>query len=134
VNPLNGAQTLEGNSLPNAPEVKYTVGANYTWNFTPGTFTVGGTYSYTDDLQSNVFNNPNARADSNEIADFRVLWNDAENRYSIIGFVKNAFDEEGFIRSAGSSPVAQSPTTLGSRRTVGLIYPRTYGAEVQFRF
>jgi iron complex outermembrane receptor protein len=134
VNPVNGAQTLEGNSLPNAPEVKYTVGANYTWNFTPGTFTVGGTYSFTDDLQSNVFNNPNARADSNEIADFRLLWNDAQNRYSIIGFVKNAFDEEGFIRSAGSSPVAQSPTTLGSRRTVGLIYPRTYGAEVQFRF
>ena len=129
VDAASGAQTLVGNHLPNAPEVKYTVGANYTFNFAPGSFTVGGTYSYTDDLQSNVFNNPVATANSNEIADFRLLWNDAKNRYSIIGFVKNAFDEVGYIRSSGSSP-----TAVGSRRTVGLIYPRTYGAEVQFRF
>jgi iron complex outermembrane receptor protein len=125
----NGAQTLVGNDLPNSPEVKYTVGANYTFNWTPGALTFGGTYSYTDDLQSNVFSNPNATAPSNEIADFRILWNDAQNRYSIIGFVKNAFDEEGFIRATPSSP-----TGVGSRRSVGLIYPRTYGAEVQFRF
>lgn len=129
VNAANGAQTLVGNDLPNSPQVKYTVGANYTWNFTPGAFTLAGTYSFTDDLQSNVFSNPVARADSNEIADFRLLWNDAQNRYTIIGFVKNAFDEEGYIRSSGSAP-----TAVGSRRTVGLIYPRTYGAEVQFRF
>ena len=125
----DGAQTLVGNSLPNAPEVKYTVGANYTFTWTPGSLTFGGNYSYTDDLQSNVFSNPIATAPSNEIADFRILWNDAQNRYTIIGFVKNAFDEEGYIRSSGSSP-----TAVGSRRTVGLIYPRTYGAEVQFRF
>jgi iron complex outermembrane receptor protein len=124
-----GAQTLEGNSLPNSPEVKYTVGANYTWNWTPGSLTFGGTYSYTDDLQSNVFSNPIVTAPSNEIADFRLLWNDAQNRYTVIGFVKNAFDEEGFIRSTGGSP-----TAVGPRRQVGLIYPRTYGAEVQFRF
>ena len=124
-----GAQDLKGNNLPNAPELKYTLGANYTFNWTPGSLTFGGTYSYTDDLQSNVFSNPVATADANEIADFRVLWSDAQNRYTLIGFVKNAFDEVGYIRSSGSSP-----TGAGSRRTVGLIYPRTYGAEVQFRF
>jgi iron complex outermembrane receptor protein len=129
VDPLTGAQTLVGNSLPNSPEVKYTVGANYTFNWTPGSLTFGGTYSYTDDLQSNVFSNPIATAPSNEIADFRVLWNDAQNRYTLIGFVKNAFDEVGYIRSSGSSV-----TAVGSRRQVGLIYPRTFGAEVQFRF
>ena len=124
-----GAQTLVGNSLPNSPEVKYTVGANYTWNWAPGSLTLGGTYSYTDDLQSNVFSNPVATAPSNEIADFRLLWSDAKDRYTIIGFVKNAFDEVGYIRSSGSSP-----TGVGSRRTVGLIYPRTYGMELQYRF
>jgi iron complex outermembrane recepter protein len=129
VDPLTGAQTLVGNSLPNSPEVKYTVGASYTFNWTPGSLMFGGTYSYTDDLQSNVFSNPVATAPSNEIADFRILWNDAQNRYTLIAFVKNAFDEEGYIRSSGSSV-----TAVGSRRQVGLIYPRTYGAEVQFRF
>lgn len=129
VDDATGAQTLVGNSLPNSPEVKYTVGANYTFNWAPGSLTFAGTYSYTDDLQSNVFSNPIATAPSNEIADFRILWNDAQNRYTLIGFVKNAFDEVGYIRSSGSSP-----TAVGSRRTVGLTYPRTYGAEVQFRF
>jgi iron complex outermembrane receptor protein len=124
-----GAQTLVGNNLPNSPEVKYTIGTNYTWTWGAGALTLGGTYSYTDDLQSNVFSNPIVSAPSNEIADFRLLWNDAKDRYSIIGFVKNAFDEEGFIRSS-----AGSPTAVGPRRSVGLIYPRTYGAEVQFRF
>jgi iron complex outermembrane receptor protein len=124
-----GAQTLKGNSLPNAPELKYTIGANYTWEFAPGSLTLGGTYSYTDDLQSSVFSNPVYQAPSNEITDFRLLWNDAQNRYTIIAFVKNAFDEVGYIRSSGGSP-----TAVGSRRSVGLIFPRTYGAEVQFRF
>ena len=124
-----GAQTLVGNSLPSAPELKYTVGANYTFNFTGGSLTAGGSYTYTDDLQSTVFANPIRVAPSNEIADFRLLWNDAEERYTIIAFVKNAFDEVGYIRSTGSDP-----TAVGSRQTVGLIYPRTYGMELQFRF
>ncbi|MGH8177142.1 MAG: TonB-dependent receptor, partial [Steroidobacter sp.] len=126
---VGGAQTLVGNSLPNAPEVKYTVGANYTWNFGAGALTAGGTHSYTDELQSNVFSNPIHGAPSNEITDFRLLWNDAQDRYTVIAFVKNAFDEDGFIRSSGSSL-----TGVGSRRTVGLIYPRTYGMELQYRF
>jgi iron complex outermembrane recepter protein len=125
----NGAQSLVGNHLPNSPEWKYTVGANYTWRFTPGALTFGGTYSYTDDLQSTVFANPIRVAPSNEITDFRLLWTDAQDRYTLIAFVKNAFDEVGYIRSTGSDP-----TAVGSRREVGLIYPRTYGMEVQYRF
>ena len=106
-----GAQTLVGNSLPNSPETKATVGANYTFDLGAGSLTFSGTYSYTDDLQSSVFSNPIYTADANEIADFRILWNDAENRYTIVAFVKNAFDEEAYLRSTGSSP-----TAVGSRR------------------
>ena len=128
--PVNGgAQTLVGNSLPNSPETKATVGANYTFDLGAGSLTFSGTYSYTDDLQSSVFSNPIYTADANEIADFRILWNDAENRYTIVAFVKNAFDEEAYLRSTGSSP-----TAVGSRRTVGLVYPQTYGLELQYRF
>ena len=65
-----GAQTLVGNSMPNSPETKYTVGANYTWNFAPGALTLGGTWSYTHDLQSGVFENPIHVAPSHEIAGF----------------------------------------------------------------
>ena len=125
----SGAQTLVGNSLPNSPEQKYTIGANYTWNLASGSLTAGGTYSYTDELQSTVFANPIRVAPSNEVADFRLLWNDAQDRYTLIAFVKNAFDEVGYVRSTGSDP-----TAVGSRREVGLIFPRTYGMELQVRF
>jgi iron complex outermembrane receptor protein len=128
--PVNGsAQTLVGNSMPNSPEVKATVGANYTVNFSAGALTFGGTYSYTDDTQSGVFSNPVYIAPSNELVDFRVLWNDAKDRYTVIGFVKNATDEEAYLRAS-----AGSPTAVGVRRSVGLVYPRTYGVELQFRF
>ena len=56
--------------------------------------------------------NPTYVAPSNEIADFRLLWNDAENRYTIIGFVKNAFDEVGYGRVTPSSPTL-APTPGG---------------------
>ena len=64
-----------------------------------------------------------------EVADFRLLWKDADDRYTVIGYVKNAFDEVGYQNST-----AGSPTAVGPRRTVILNFPRTYGLELQYRF
>jgi iron complex outermembrane receptor protein len=123
------AQTLVGNRLPLSPEHKWTVGANYSWSFTPGSLTVSGMYTDTDDQQSTIWSNPIYTAPSFAVADFRLLWNDAENRYTVIGFVKNALDEIGYGSSTGGTP-----TPVGSRRTVSLTFPRTYGMELQYRF
>lgn len=123
------SQTLVGNDLPLSPDNKYTVGLNYTWDWAPGSLTLGSTYTFTDDQQSTIWMNPIYTASSFDTTDFRVLWNDAENRYTIIGFVKNAFDDDGFASSSGGSP-----TPVGVRRNVRLIYPRTYGMELQYRF
>jgi len=122
-------QTLVGNRLPLAPEHKWTVGANYTWGFAAGALTASGMYTDTHDQQSTIWSNPIYTAPAFQIADFRLLWNDAENRYTVIGFVKNALDEIGYGSSTGSPP-----TPVGSRRTVSLTYPRTYGMELQYRF
>lgn len=123
------SQTLVGNELPLSPKSKFTIGANYTWNFAPGSLTMGGTYTDTDDQQSLIWANPIYTAPSFDIADFRMLWNDAKNRYTVIGFVKNAFDEIGYGSSTGGSV-----TAVGSRREVSLTFPRTYGMELQYRF
>jgi len=129
----NGSQpqSLVGNALPMSAENKFTVGGTYTWEFTPGALTASATYSFTDDQQSLVFNNPLYQAPSNEIADFRLLWKDADDRYTIIGFVKNAFDEVAYQRSVANPT---TPTAVGTRREVILGIPRTYGLEVQYRF
>jgi iron complex outermembrane receptor protein len=86
-------------------------------------------YTDTDDMQTSIWENPAYTAPSFEIADFRLLWNDAQNRYTVIGFVKNAFDEVGY-----GSVTPSSPTLVGVRREVSLTFPRTYGMELQFRF
>ncbi len=104
VDAASGAQTLVGNYAAELAGGEVHGRCELHLELHAGCVHAGGTYSFTDDLQSNVFSNPIARADSNEIADFRLLWNDAQNRYTIIGFVKNAFDEEGYIRSSGSAP------------------------------
>jgi len=122
-------QSVVGNKLPLSPENKWTVGFNYTLGFTPGSLTFTGMYTDTDDQQSSIWTNPAYVAPSFEVADFRVLWNDAQNRYTVIGFVKNAFDEVGY-----GSVTPSSPTLVGVRKEVSLNFPRTYGMELQYRF
>ncbi|HEX2559636.1 TonB-dependent receptor [Phenylobacterium sp.] len=126
---LNQPQTLVGNRLPLSPEHKFTVGGNYTWEFGAGSLTANGSYTWTGDQQSTIFSNPIYESPSNEIADFRLLWRDAEDRYTLIAYVKNAFDEVAY-----QSSTATSPSAVGPRRTVILNFPRTFGAEVHFRF
>jgi len=123
------SQTLVGNRLPLSPEQKWTVGANYTWGFAAGSLTASGLYTDIGDQQSTIWSNPIYTAPSFEVADFRLLWNDSNNRYTVIGAVKNAFDEVGYGSSSGGSP-----TPVGVRRQVSLTYPRTYGMELQYRF
>jgi iron complex outermembrane receptor protein len=123
------AQTLVGNQLPLSPEQKLTAGINYTWTFGPGSLTASGTYTHIDDQQSTIWANPIYTAPSFDLTDARLLWQQAEGRYTIIAYAKNAFDEVAYGSSSGSSP-----TAVGIRRSVSLIYPRTYGMEVQYRF
>lgn len=128
--PTARTQSLVGNRLPMTPENKFNIGANYTWDFEPGSLTVGGSYTYTDDQQTTIFAQPNYTAPSNEIVDFRALWKDGQDRFTVIGFVKNAFDEVAY-QSSSSSSITSAGTF---RRTVKLNFPRTYGVEFQYRF
>ncbi len=123
-------QTLVGNQMPLAPENKFNLNANYTWQFDAGSLTAGASYTYTDDQQTTIFASPLYTAPSNSIADARLLWKDGEDRFTIIGFVKNLTDEVAY---QSSTPTVPSPQ-VGNRRTVKLNFPRTYGLELQYRF
>jgi iron complex outermembrane recepter protein len=134
-NPVGGTATartqdLKGNRLPMTPENKFNLGANYTWHFDMGSLTVGGTYTYTDDQQTTIFSQENYTAPSNEIVDFRALWKDGQDRFTIIGYLKNAFDEVAYQSSTSTSLTAAGTF----RQTVKLNFPRTYGVELQYRF
>ncbi|MGA0607880.1 TonB-dependent receptor [Phenylobacterium sp. VNQ135] len=136
-------QTLEGSRIYQSPKHKFAGNANYTFEFGPGNLILSATYTWTDKTYYQPFKSEANRVKAYDVADFRVLWNDADDRYTVIGFVKNAFDNRGFTSNGSTTPTAifdnpnPGTTSLVQTRTAitrGLIQPRTYGVELQYRF
>jgi iron complex outermembrane receptor protein len=143
-------QDLNGSPLYQSPKNKFAFNGNYTFDFEPGSLTLSGTYTWTDKTIYQPFDNPAFSVPSFGTADFRAIWKDAMDRYTLIAFVKNAFDKEGFTSTGSTNPSAvfASPnptfacgsptgaclTQTGVAVTRGLIAPRTYGVELQYRF
>lgn len=112
------------------PENKLNLGVNYTIEFSEGELILGGTYTFTDEQQAVVFAQEGFRSPSNEVVDLRALWKDADDRFTIIAYLKNAFDELAYqdFRTGAPSPSGIQRTTLKPN------FPRTYGVELQYRF
>ena len=136
-------QTLKGSKIYQSPENKFAGNANYTFDFTPGSLILSATYTWTDKTFYQPFKSAANRVKAYDVADFRVLWNDADDRYTLIGYVKNAFDRNGFTSNGNTTPLAifdnpnPGTTSIVQTRTAitrGLIQPRTYGVELQYRF
>jgi len=141
-------QDLAGSKIYQSPENKFALNANYTFDFSAGSLILSGTYTWTDETTYQPFDNPDFAVPAYGTADLRVLWKDAGDRYSLIGYVKNLTDEEGFTSTSSTNPTAvfgnPNPGLVvggatylrqtGTAITRGLIQPRTYGVELQYRF
>ena len=141
-------QDLAGSKIYQSPENKFALNANYTFDFSAGSLILSGTYTWTDETTYQPFDNPDFAVPAYGTADLRVLWKDAGDRYSLIGYVKNLTDEEGFTSTSSTNPTAvfgdPNPGLVvgstgylrqtGTAITRGLIQPRTYGIELQYRF
>lgn len=130
-------QNLNGQKLPEAPPNKFTANGLYSWTFEPGKLTLSGTYIWKDATYGSLFNRPYALAPSYNEADFRLTWAGAGGRYKLIGFIANAFNTEAYDRQTGTllktgSLATGAPEVIVSN--VGLIPPRTYGIEIQYKF
>ncbi|WP_337186953.1 TonB-dependent receptor [Phenylobacterium sp.] len=136
-------QTLEGSRIYQSPKHKFAGNANYTFNFDAGSLILSATYTWTDETYYQPFKSDANKVKAYDVTDFRVLWNDGADRYTVIGFVKNAFDQKGFTSNGSTTPTAifDNPNpgvaSIVQTRTAitrGLIQPRTYGVELQYRF
>lgn len=137
-------QTLKGSRIYQSPKHKFAGNANYTFDFAPGSLILSATYTWTDETYYQPFKSAANKVKAYDTTDFRVLWNDADDRFTIIGFVKNAFDQNGFTSNGSTTPTAifdvpgsgVAPNIAQTRTAItrGLIQPRTYGAELQVRF
>jgi iron complex outermembrane receptor protein len=88
-------QNLNGNILPFSPKNKAALIGTYTWNFEDGS-TLDSTLSYfwQDISYSSVFNRWATKIPSWDQTDARLSWTNSEGNITVIGFIRNLFDED----------------------------------------
>ena len=97
-------------------------------NFTPGTLTFGGAYSYTGDYWSTALNDPTTRVPSRFRLDLSATWRDNADHWNIRAFVDNVTNEGNARQFNGGT------TGANYRLTANYLYPRFYGMDVTYRF
>ncbi|HVM99505.1 MAG TPA: TonB-dependent receptor [Caulobacteraceae bacterium] len=133
------SQNITGQTLPEATPDKVSFNGLYTFTFDPGKLVFSTSVIWKSATYGSVFNRPYSLSPAYTLVNFRATWTDKDNRYSVIGFVNNAFDERGFDNStgtllqAGTAP-AGSPNPQIILHNFSLTAPRTFGVEFQYRF
>jgi iron complex outermembrane receptor protein len=157
-NPFTGAPFVPGNARPvnasgnrlnNAPEIKSTLSALYSFELGgAGSLSLFGQLAYQDEIFFNPANDPNARQDAVTLLDARVAYTTASGALEIAAFGKNLSDEEYFhniVQFTSTSlppPAAALPpptATITDPLSIGhaLGYPapgRQWGVELTYRF
>ena len=114
-----------------------TVNVNYTWEFDAGNLSASLTHVWKDKTYYSIFNRYYNEGKAWHQTDARLLFNDADDRYTVIAFVKNIFKQEGIAGADGTRPTTgpnSNPNNLFVNRTISYVPPRTYGVELQYRF
>jgi iron complex outermembrane receptor protein len=135
-------QSVKGAPLPDAPENKVAIDLAYTWHFQPGSLTFSGDYVYRGTQDGTVFNRFYDNAPSWDDVDLRALWKGPGDRYEIIGYVKNVFNDLQYTVASGGAGLygtanglnTPSPGGLAETNIFELNPPRTFGVEVRYKF
>ena len=151
-------QSVEGNLLPFSPKHKIALNAVYTWEMEDGSsIDASVSYFWQDISFTSIFNRSYSKIPSFDQTDGRLTWTNADGNISLIGWVKNVFDEVQYevdgvgvdLREGTNTMVApqlceSSPatTTVPGGRPAESCYttserlrlPRSFGAELQIRF
>jgi iron complex outermembrane receptor protein len=128
-------QDLRGAQMPASPLYRLTLNANYTFHFDPGNLTLSATYAYRSSTYYDIFNREYSRAPAWDQTDLRATFVGNNNRYSIIVYGRNIFDELGYEGMAAAGSQINTNTTGGAIGLAPVLTPpRTYGVELQYRF
>jgi len=127
------ATALDGATVPFAPKHKIAFNSNYTWHFTPGLLNFSASWVYKAATYSSIFNEPYNLTPSYSTLDFRTTWTDSDNHYTVFLYCHNCANKiaaDGLVSAAVvNEPFAPNSTS----QTPGLIPPRQYGIEIQYR-
>jgi iron complex outermembrane receptor protein len=128
--PGASAQDLAGNELPFSTPQRFTANINYTWRFDAGSLTPSVSFVWKGKTYYSVFNRPYNRGRGGSQFDARLLWTGADDKYRIIGFIRNLTNQT--IEEGVSASILGGTNLLNN--TWSLNPPRTYGVELQYKF
>jgi iron complex outermembrane receptor protein len=132
------SQSVKGNELPNAPENKVAFNANYTIPFEAGNLILSGTFIWKDKMYGSIFERSYYEAPSWSETDLRATWSGDHDRYEVVLYVKNLFNQIGY--DAGSGGYASGcgcgtpPGLVTGNPGYDLTPPRLYGVEFHYKF
>ena len=122
-------KNLKGNELPQAPNLKFSVGAQYTANFNNGmTLVPRVDVAYTGDSFGAIFNDRPDRIEGFTQANAQIQLNGRDDRWFIRGFIQNIFDDNSIT---GQYVTDQSS---GLFTNIFTLEPRRYGVAVGYNF
>jgi hypothetical protein len=120
---------IKGNELPQAPNYKFSAGAQYTFEFGSGmTLVPRADLAYTGGSYGSVFNGNINRIAGYEVVNAQVQLNGPDERWFVRGFVSNLFDNNA---TTGLYVTDQSS---GLFTNIFTLDPRRYGVAAGVRF
>ena len=122
------AQDVAGNSFPLSPETSFSANLVYEWEMFSLNWTATGSYLYTDEQYTSLFNNDNYDLlDSYDRWDARLSMGSTDLTWEVTAYVKNiADDREVFFK--------ERPSTINDTTAYELTDPRTYGLRLTYNF
>ncbi len=136
-------ENVVGNTVPESPTNKVAANANYTWHFVPGALNYSVSYIWKDKTNDSIFSESYYVAPSYSQIDMRLSWNDAADKFTIFGYVKNLQNKLGYDAVGAYGVTQPAPGTAACGVAAGANYycdqelrltpPRTYGVQVQYR-
>ncbi len=120
---------LKGNKLPQAPNFKWSVGAQYTAEFNNGmTLVPRVDFIYTGDSTGDIFNGPINRIKGYSQVNAQIQLNGNDDRWYLRGFIQNV------ANSSSTTGLYVSDQSQGVFTNIFTLEPRRYGLTAGFKF
>ncbi|MFM7275651.1 MAG: TonB-dependent receptor domain-containing protein, partial [Gammaproteobacteria bacterium] len=125
----NAQRDLGGNTLANAPEHSWRLGANYDIDLADsGSLRLRADMNWQDEVFFTEFNNQDAQQDSYTMISASMAWTSADTHWNAAIWGKNLGDEDVIANNIVTAPL------YGQVRVGSMMPPRTYGLTVGYTF
>ena len=122
-------KNIRGNQLPQAPQLKFSTGVQYTMNFDNGMSLVPRVdLAYTGESFGSIFNGNVNRIKGYAQANAQIQLNGTDDRWYVRGFVQNIFD------SNSETGLYVTDQSSGLYTNIFSLEPRRYGIGAGFKF